>query len=148
MKTVSKKAFTAVVCMMVCLMFVTPVFAATSYFSKTTVKLNALNGGTSRESKVTSGSISVSNPSITKVELFCNVASGTDPYTIYVKSQKGTIKSITGPVKSGTITIPGFEGEDPYGSWTIWIQNSGISYNGNIYPASTVTVTLKVYYSY
>lgn len=55
MKRVKKRTFTAVIaCMMACLMFVTPVFAATNNFSKTTVKLNAINGGNSRESNVTS----------------------------------------------------------------------------------------------
>lgn len=149
MKTVSKKALTvAAACMMACLMFVTPVLAATNYFSKTTVKLNAVNGGTSRESRVTSGSVLGDAPSTTKVELFCNVASGTDPYTIYVESPSGTTRLATGPNKSGTITVSGFEKENPYGAWTIWIKNSGISNNGNLYPASTVTITLKVYYSY
>lgn len=149
MKRVTKRVFTAVMaCMMACLMFVTPVLAATNNFSKTTVKLNAISGGTSKTSNVTSGSVSGSNPSITKVELYCNVASGTDPYTIYVKSPSGTTKSISGLTKSGTITITGFEGEDPSGTWSIWIQNNGVSYNGNIYPVSTVTITLKVAYSY
>lgn len=149
MKIVSKRIFPVVMaCMMVCLMFATPVLAATNNFSKTTVKLNAFSGGTSTQSKVTSGSVSGTNRSITKVELFCNVSSGTDPYTLYVKSPKGTTKTISGPSKSGTVTITGFEGEDPSGSWTIWIKNSGISYIGNIYPVSTVTVTLKVAYSY
>ena len=45
-KTVSRKTFMAVVVsMMVCLLFVTPVFAASSFYSKTTTKLNAINGG-------------------------------------------------------------------------------------------------------
>ena len=47
-KTVSRKTFMAVVVsMMVCLLFVTPVFAASSFYSKTTTKLNAINGGKS-----------------------------------------------------------------------------------------------------
>lgn len=75
-------------CMMACLMFVTPVLAATNCFSKTTLKLSAFNGGTSSYCSITSGSVSGSNPSITKLELYCNVASGTDPYTIYVKSPR------------------------------------------------------------
>lgn len=149
MKRVTKRAFTTVIaCMMVCLMFVTPVFAASSNFSKTTVKLNAINGGTSRESKVTSGSVLGDNPSITNVDLWCNVASGTDPYVIYVKSPKGTVATISGPSKTGTVSTSAFNGENPSGTWTVWIQNLGVSYNGNIIPASTVTVTLKVAYSY
>lgn len=67
MKRVTKRVFTAVMaCMMACLMFVTPVLAATNNFSKTTVKLNAISGGISRYSSVTSGSVSGSNPSITQ----------------------------------------------------------------------------------
>ena len=42
-KTVSRKTFMAVVVsMMVCLLFVTPVFAASSFYSKTTTKLNSV----------------------------------------------------------------------------------------------------------
>lgn len=149
MKIFTKGFFTAVMaCLMACLMFVTPVFAATSCFSKTTVRLNAINSGTSNRWTITSGSISGSNPSITKVELYCNVASGADPYTIYVESPSGTIVSIPGPIRSASIIISAFERENPSGTWTIWIQNDGVSYNGNIYPASTATITLKVCYSY
>ncbi len=149
MKRLTKRVFTAVIaCLMTCLMFATPVLAATNSFSKSTVKLSAINGGTSSHCSITSGSVLGSNPSITKLEVCCNVASGTDPYTIYVESPSGTIISIPGPVRSGCITIPVFEGENPSGTWTIWIQNDGVSYNGNIYPVSTATLTLKVCYSY
>ncbi len=92
MKKVTKRVFAAVMaCLMACLMFVTPVLAATNCFSKTTLKLSAFNGETSGYSSITSGSVSGSNPCITKLELYCNVASGTDPYTIYVKSPSGTV---------------------------------------------------------
>lgn len=149
MQKVVKKSFMSVVaCLMACMMFAVPVFAASNNFSKTTVKLNAINGGESRKSTLSSGSVTGNNPSISKVQLYCNVSSGSDPYTIYVLSPKGTTRSITGPSKSGTITITGFEGENPSGTWTIWIKNSGVSYKGNIYPTSTVTITLKVAYSY
>ena len=149
MKVKLKKSFTAVIaCMMACMMFVTPVFAATTTYSRQTVKLNAMSGGTSRESKVSSGSVLGNDSSITKVELYCNVSRGTDPYTIYVESPSGTTQSVSGPSKSGTIVVSGFEGENPYGTWTIWIKNSGITTNGNMYPVSTVTITLKVTYSY
>lgn len=149
MKTVSKKAFTAVIaCMLACVMFVTPVFAATNYFSKTTVKLNAYNGGSSTKSTVSSGSVSGTDRSITSVSLYCNVSSGTDPYTLYVLSPSGKQYSVSGPTSSTTLTTTAFNGEDPNGTWTIWIVNSGYTTHGNIYPVSTVTVTLKVYYSY
>ena len=149
MKVVSKKVFTAVIaCMMACVMFVTPVYAASNWFSGTTVKLNAFNGGSSTKSTVSSGSVSGENPSITSVSLYCNVSSGTDPYTLYVLSPSGKQYSVSGPNSSTTLTTSAFNGENPYGKWTIWIVNSGYTTHGNVYPVSTVTVTLKVYYDY
>lgn len=144
-----RKSYVAVIaCLLACMMFTMPVFAASNYFSKTTVKLNAINGGSSVKSTLSSGSVSGTDPYITKVELYCNVASGTDPYTIWIKSPEGTVVSIPGPTKSGTITTHAFDGENPSGTWTIWIENDGVSYIENKTPASTVTITLKVYYNY
>lgn len=149
MKAVFKKALTAVIaCMMACVMFVTPVFAATNYFSKTTVKLNAYNGGSSTVSALSSGSVSGSERSITSVSLYCNVSRGSDPYTLYVQSPEGTTAILDGPTSSTTLTSNAFAGEDPEGKWKIWIVNSGYTTHGNVYPVSTVTVTLKVYYEY
>ena len=48
-KTVSRKTFMAGVGG---LLFVTPVFAASSFYSKTTTKLNAINGGKSTTSRL------------------------------------------------------------------------------------------------
>ena len=48
MKTMTKRTLTAVMaCIMVCMMFSMQVFAASSYFSKSTTKLNAFSGGKS-----------------------------------------------------------------------------------------------------
>lgn len=116
MKIFSKRIFTVVVaCMMACLMSVTPALAAGSS-SRTTVKLNAYSGGSSTKSTVTSGTVG-DNQSVTKVELRCTVSSGTNPYTLYVKSP---------------ITTTAFNGENPSGTWTIWIVNNNVSHNGNI----------------
>lgn len=146
MKIFSKRVYVVVVaCLMSCIMFATPALAAGS-FSKTTVKLNAYSGGISTKSKVTSGTVG-DNQSITKVELRCTVSSGSDPYTLYVQSPEGSIESFAGPIPSDTIPTTTFNGEDPSGTWTIWIKNNGVSTNGNIYPVSTVTVTIKVHYS-
>ena len=50
MEKVVKKSFMSVVaCLMACMMFAMSVFAASNNFSKTTVKLNAINGGGSKE---------------------------------------------------------------------------------------------------
>lgn len=91
MGRIKKKILASVVvCLVASMMFAVPVFAVSNYFSKTTVKLNALNGGISTKSTLSSGSVSGTNPSISDVELYCNVSSGTDPYTLYVKSPEGT----------------------------------------------------------
>lgn len=146
MKIFTKRIFTVVVaCMMACLMSVTPALAAGS-FTKTTVKLNAYSGGSSTKSTVTSGTVG-NNQSVTKVELRCTVSSGTDPYTLYVKSPEGKTASFTGPLSRETFTTTAFNGENPSGTWTIWIVNNNVSYNGNIYPVSTVTVRIKGFYS-
>ena len=146
MKIFSKRIITVVVaCMMACLMSVTPALAAGS-FTKTTVKLNAYSGGSSTKSKVTSGTVG-DNLSVTKVELRCTVSAGSDPYTLYVKSPEGSTESFVGPIPTDTITTTAFNGENPYGTWTIWIVNNNVSLNGNIRPVSTVTVRIKVIYS-
>ena len=125
-KTVSRKTFMAVVVsMMVCLLFVTPVFAASSFYSKTTTKLNAINGGKSTTSSLSSGSIIGSDASITQVKLH----------------------SYTGPTSSKIWYLDDFNGENPSGTWQIYIVNSGTTTHGNIYPVSTVTVGLTVYYN-
>lgn len=149
MKAVSKKALTAVMaCMLACVMFVTPVFAASTYFSKSTSKLNAINGGKSSTSSLSSGSILGSDASITQVKLAFNVSSGTDPYTLWIKSPNGSWHSYTGPTSSTIWYLDDFDGENPSGTWQIYIVNSGVSYNGNIYPVSTVTISMTVYYDY
>ena len=126
MKTVKRRIITSVIaCFMACMMFAMPVLAATtssSYFSKTTTKLNAVNGGQSKTSSVTSGSVP-DGSSVTSVKVFCNVASGTDPYTLYIKSPEGTIASFSGPTKSTTFTTNVFNGETPKGTWSVWIVN-------------------------
>lgn len=149
-KTRKRILMSFLTCFVACVMMVMPVMAATtssSYFSKTTVKLNAINGGKSTTSTLSSGSVS-DGASITSVKVFVKVASGTDPYTLYIKSPDGTTASFSGPTSSKTFTTTTFNGEDPEGSWSVWIVNSGVSYNGNIYPTSTATVTLTGYYSY
>lgn len=145
MKKLMTRFFASLVAtVMMCLIVSVPVFAANSLFSKTTVKLNAVNGGLSKVSSLSSGSVPAGSV-ITKVELYCNVASGTDPYTIYVESPSGTMAIISGPISNSTVTTSVFNGENPYGTWKIWIRNLGVSYSGHPIPTSTVTVTLKVY---
>ena len=63
MNTIKKRALTSIaVCFMACLMFSMPVLAASNSFSKTTVKLNAIDGGVSQIAKVSSGSVLGTNP--------------------------------------------------------------------------------------
>lgn len=90
MKVVRKKVLTTIMaCFMACLMFSMPVLAATNSFSKTTVKLNAIDGGVSNISKVSSGSVLGTSPKITQVKVYLNVASGTDPFDLYIEVQAG-----------------------------------------------------------
>ena len=110
-----------------------------SWWTKTTTKLNAVYGGSSNISTVSSGSVLGSNPQVSSVELYCRVSSGSDPFTLYVEDPYGNIYYTT-ISKSGTITIDDFNGINPYGKWKIWIVTSGT--------ASTATVTIDCYYTY
>ena len=149
MKAITKRTLTAVMaCMMVCMMFSMQVFAASSFFSKSTTKLNAYSGGKSNESSFTSGSIP-DGAKITSVKIAYNVASGTDPYKVYLVSPSGTVYSVSGPTSSTTVSnINVFNGEDPEGTWKAYIINSGYTTHGNIYPVSTVTLSVTVNYEY
>ena len=149
MKTMTKRTLTAVMaCIMVCMMFSMQVFAASSYFSKSSTKLNAFSGGKSNESTFTSGSVP-EGASITSVKIAYRVSSGTDPYRVYLVSPKGTVYSASGPTSSTTdYNIRAFNGEDPDGTWKAYIINSGYTTHGNIYPVSTVTLSVTVNYEY
>jgi len=148
-KNIKKKIIASIACVMACLLFSIPVMAASDSFSKTTTKLNAINGGKSNVSSLSSGSVLGDNPEVTTIKLFIKVSSGTDPYTLYVKSPEGTLYSMIGPTSSKTVSgITAFKGENPSGTWKIYIVNSGTSTNGNLIPTSTVTVTLTVNYTY
>lgn len=151
MKAVKRKVYVSVVaCFMACLMFAMPVMAAsTNYFSKTTPKLNAINGNISRIASLSSGSVSGTERSITQVSLYLNVSSGSDPFDVHIVSPEGYEYVFTPSTTSKTYNITYFNGEDPKGTWSVYIENQGFSYNPNhIYPASTATATLKATYSY
>lgn len=106
-----------------------------------------LIGGKSTTSSLSSGSIIGSDASITQVKLAIYVSSGTDPYTLWIKSPNGSWHSYTGPTSSKIWYLDDFNGENPSGTWQIYIVNSGTTTHGNIYPVSTVTVGLTVYYN-
>ena len=112
MNTIKKRALTSIaVCFMACLMFSMPVLAASNSFSKTTVKLNAIDGGVSQIAKVSSGSVLGTNPKITQVKVYLNVASGTDPFDLYIESPEGTVARLTPSysVKPKSIDFTGFD---------------------------------------
>ena len=143
MNTIKKRALTSIaVCFMACLMFSMPVLAASNSFSKTTVKLSQI-------AKVSSGSVLGTNPKITQVKVYLNVASGTDPFDLYIESPEGTVARLTPSTKSRTYYVTDFVCENPKGDWYLQIENLGKTYDPNkLYPASTVTATITVTYSY
>lgn len=112
---------------------------ATNYWTKTTTKLNSVNGMASNVSTVSSGSVSGTDPQISKVEVYSKVSSGSDPFYLYIEDGNGNVYYTT-VSKSGTIPIDAFNGLDPSGKWKIWIVTKGT--------VSTSTETIKVYYTY
>lgn len=89
------------------------------------------------------------NFKITQVKVYLNVASGTDPFDLYIESPEGTVARLTPSTKSRTYYVTDFVCENPKGDWYLQIENLGKTYDPNkLYPASTVTATITVTYSY
>lgn len=136
-----KKTFLSLVaCVCACIMFSTPVFAASNYFSKGLTTMNSL-GGQSNICTVTSGSCSgtSSSRSITSVTVY-GVLTGSS-CKVYVESPSGTTAYLT-KTSTGTQTFSTqFDGEDPYGSWSVYIVS-----NGSV--STLKSGSLKVYYDY
>ena len=80
---------------------------STNYFRKITTKLNSVYGNPSNTSKLSSGSISGTNPKITSVTIYSRVSSGSDPFYVYVEDPKGNI-GVAAVSSSGTITTDVF----------------------------------------
>ena len=155
-----KKLISFISCIAMCVMFAMPVSAAevvseeetitmteesvasvysTNYFRKITTKLNSVYGNPSNTSKLSSGSISGTNPKITSLTIYSRVSSGSDPFYVYVEDPKGNI-GVAAVSSSGTITTDVFNGLNPAGDWYVWIVTAG--------DVSTATITLTVNYSY
>ena len=114
--------------------------AGSSYFTKGISTMNALNYGSSPHYNVTSGSCLGTTRSITKVTFYGVLSSGSSSCKVYIISPSGTVAYIT-MSSTGTLTYYDFNGEDPYGTWTVYIVTNGI--------VSTVkSGSLKVYYNY
>ena len=155
-----KKLTTFITCIAMCLCFVMPVSAAelqtntsvtpqtvetvsalsgSTYFSGITPKLNSLYGANA-SANISSGTCLGNTQNITSVTVYSRVSSGSSRYTMTVKSPSGTSQTISCGTSSTTYTFNGFNGEDSDGTWTITISSNGT--------VSTVTCTLKVYYTY
>ena len=153
-----KKVLSIILCMNLFIIYTLPVSAAevmprenviekeeisatsgSNYFSRTLPRLNSINGATSSVATISSGSISGSDKVVTSIKLFIRIASGSDPFIIYIQAPDGTIYSFV-VTTGGTITIDNLNGCDPTGSWKIWIETQGT--------VSTASITMTVNYSY
>jgi hypothetical protein len=141
-----KSHFTKFVAMLIifavlCSLISVQAFAGTNYFSRSTGIMNALNGGASAKWPASSGSISGTNPQVTSVVVNLTVNSGSSPVYLYVESPNGTIAyNGTYGVGSRSVTFNAFNGENPSGTWNVWIRTTGT--------VSTSTATIRVNYSY
>lgn len=153
-----KKIISFITCIAMCMMLVIPVsaseigseeesvtitpeasvYAYNNYFRKITPKLNAVFGNPSDAAKLSSGSISGTNPKITSVTVYSRVSSGSETFYVYVEDPKGNI-GVAAVSSSGTITTNVFNGLNPAGDWYVWIVTAG--------DVSTATITLTVNYS-
>ena len=151
-----RKISLLVVLTLLCTLFVMPVSAAevpnyvedeiavaattgTNYFSKTTTKLNSLNG-LEASSLLSSGSCSGDTRDITSVTVNCRVSSGSSRYILKVTSPEGTVATKLCGTSSTTYSFSEFNNQDPNGKWKVSIITQGT--------VTTVIGTLKVNYSY
>lgn len=144
MKMRKKISLMVITCLVACMISGVTAFASTSTTSMTYSKMNAVNGNS-----VTAYRTCYSIGTATKVQLVLNVSSGSDPFTITVKSPSGTEATITPSTKSGTYDLTSyFSGESIKGKWYIVLTNLGYTYDTTkIYPATTVTPTIKITYN-
>ena len=112
---------------------------ATSYWTKTTTELISINGEKSSVLTFSSGSVSGTEPKITKVEAYCIVSSGSDPFYLWIEDANGNAHCAV-VSQSGTIITTAFNGLDPRGKWKVWIVTKET--------ISIATITIKVYYTY
>jgi hypothetical protein len=124
---------------LLCSVFSTPVFAATNYFTGQTGVMNALNGGTSAAWNISSGSVTGDTPQVTSVTLYVTKSTGSSPFYIYVRNPSGTTTAGS-YVGSTSLTLTNFNGQNPQGTWQVWIETTGT--------VSTATASMRVNYSY
>lgn len=113
--------------------------SGTNYFRVITTKMNSVYGSEAVATR-SSGSCSGDERSITSTSVYCRVGSGSSSFKLYVISPKGTVAYRNASSSSATYNFTEFNGEDPYGQWTIKTVSNGT--------ASTVTATLEVNYSF
>jgi hypothetical protein len=137
-KTRLKLAQVLIVCIVIGSLLAVQVSAATNYFSGSTGTMNSLNGNQSAAWPISSGSVSGTNPVVTSVKLNITVSSGSSAFYIYVVSPQGTTASVL--VGNKTPTLNNFNGENPSGTWQVYIITTGT--------VSTATARMTVNYSY
>ena len=112
---------------------------ANSSFSGSTRVLNALNGGSSIQSPISSGTVSP-DARITGVTVNATVSSGSASSTLYVRSPGGKTASRTLGGSSATLNFTEFNTENPSGTWNVWIVTNGT--------VTTVNARMTVNYSF
>jgi hypothetical protein len=112
----------------------------TNSFSRPTGTMNALTLGFSRMFPASSGTVLGTNPQVTSTSVRLVVSAGSSPVNLWVLSPRGTL-TFNGTYGVGThnnISFPIFNGENPQGTWYVWIQTTGA--------LSTATATITVNY--
>lgn len=115
---------------------------STNWFSGGTGTLNSISGRESAHDPVSSGSIP-DGARVTEVEVSVTVSRGSIPFYLIVKEPNGETaqRYISG---NGGVTFDEFEGKNPYGTWYIYIKNTGSGFTD----VSTASARMTVNYSY
>lgn len=125
-----------------------PNYIYNDYFTGGTGILNTMAGNPSKIDPVSSGSLSAT-AKVTSVELSVAVSKGsTDFYLVVISPEGRVIKTyVLGSYTSSVtrkITLDDFNEEDPYGTWYIYIYNTGTAFTD----VATATVNMTVKYGY
>lgn len=125
-----------------------PNYIYNGYFTGGTGILNTIAGNMSKIDPISSGSLPAT-AKVTSVELSVSVSKGsTDFYLVVVSPEGNVVKTYVLGSYTNTvlrkITLDDFNGEDPYGTWYIYIYNTGTSF----LDVATATVNMIGWYGY
>lgn len=139
-KQIRSKRIVAILIVLIMSVSLSTQALAAGSFSGITGTMNSLFGQPSGRWSITSGTTPPREVVVT-VTITITISSGSDPCYVWVQSPVGTSTPSSRTYGPGTYTITytNFNGQNPQGTWFVWIQTTGT--------VSTATGRLVVNYA-